>query len=137
MGQSYMVGHMKKTTLNIDEAIMTQLKEEAIRRKTTMGALVEAGIRRILGEGQTPAPGAVDLPPLPTANMGEALVDIADREALYEVLDRERDTRLYGTPATPAVTGAARTARPKVLAVAEEPAPYDASGGAPDGTDEA
>ena len=137
MGQSYMVGHMKKTTLNIDEDIMTQLKEEAIRRKTTMGALVEAGIRRILGESQTPAPGAVDLPPLPTAHMGEALVDIADREALYEVLDRERDTQLYGAPATPAVTGAARTAQPKVLAVAEEPAPYDASGGAPDGTDEA
>ena len=91
-----MVSHMKKTTLNIDEAIMTQLKEEAMRRKTTMGALVEAGIRRILGEGQTPAPGAVDLPPLPTWHGGEPLVDLADREALYEALDREHDEQVYG-----------------------------------------
>ena len=129
-----MVSHMKKTTLNIDEAIMTQLKEEAMRRKTTMGALVEAGIRRILGEGQTPAPGAVDLPPLPTWHGGEPLVDLADREALYEALDREHDEQVYGTPATPAVTGAARTAQ--VLAVAEEPAPYDAGGDDLDETDD-
>ena len=117
---------MRKTTLNLDEEVMARLKAEAIRRKTTMGALVEAGIRRILGEGEAPAPVAGDLPPLPVYNMGEPLVDIADREALYEVLDRERDERLYGRQ--PGIErgrdAPARGARQ--LAVAEEPAPYDA-----------
>ena len=129
-----MVAHMKKTTLNIDEAIMARLKEEAIRRKTTMGALVEAGIRKILAEGEAPAVVAGELPPLPIANMGEPLVDIADREALYEVLDRERDERLYGRP--PGIAGErdapGRTRRE--LAVAEDPAPYDAGEASETGT---
>ncbi len=96
-----MVVHMKKTTLNINEAVMEQLKAEAIRRKTTMGALVEAAIRRLLAEGEAPAPVADDLPPLPTWHGGEPLVDLADREALYEALDREHDEQVYGFhPAT-------------------------------------
>lgn len=116
---------MKKTTLNIDEAIMARLKEEAIRRKTTMGALVEAGIRRILAEGEAPAPVAADLPPLPLYDMGEPLVDVADRDALYEILDRERDERLYGAP----VAGDDTTTRERrVQAVAEDVVPYDAGG---------
>ena len=120
-----MVPHMKKTTLNIDEAVMAQLKVEAIRRNTTMGALVEAGIRRILAEGEEPAPVAGELPPLPVANMGQPLVDIADREALHEVLDRERDERLYGTAAAGRRSEPAER-EPRVLAVAEDLAPYDA-----------
>ena len=121
-----MVAHMRKTTINIDDEVMERLKEEAARRKTTMGALVEAGIRRILAEEQTPAPVAGDLPPLPLANMGEPLVDIADREALDEALDRDRDERLYG--AAPGAGGASDEAARghRMLAVAEEPAPYDA-----------
>jgi len=121
-----MVAHMKKTTINIEDEVMERLKAEAARRKTTMGALVEAGIRRILAEGQALPPVASDLPPLPLANLGEPLVDIADREALHEVLDRERDERLYG--AAPGAGGASDEAARghRMLAVAEEPAPYDA-----------
>lgn len=122
-----MVAHMKKTTINIEDAIMERLKEEAAHRKTTMTALIEAGIRRVLAEGGTLPPVGGELPPLPVANMGEPLVDIADREALHEVLDRERDERLYGRrPATG--RGADVPARgPRELAVAEEVVPYDAS----------
>lgn len=132
-----MVAHMeKKTTLNLDETVMARLKAEAMRRKTTMGALVEAGIRRILAEGEAPAPVAGDLPPLPIANMGEPLVDIADREALYEAIDRERDERLYGTiPRTPRGEARGVPGR-RELAVAEDVAPYDVGGDARDGTDE-
>ena len=97
---------------------MERLKEEAARRNTTMGALVEAGIRRILAEDEGPAPAAGELPPLPLHHMGKPLVDLADREALYEALDRERDERLYGALDAPE--------RP-MRAVAEDVVPYDAS----------
>ena len=83
-----------ETTLTIDDAILRELREEAARRGTTMSALVEAGVRRILSE--RPATEADEPPPLPTWNSGGALVDVADREALYEVIDAERDVRLYG-----------------------------------------
>ena len=130
-----MVAHMKKTTLNLDEETMARLKEEAIRRKTTMGALVEAGIRRILAEGEAPARAAETLPPLPLYDMGEPLVDVADREALYEVLDRERDERLYGARPASTADSAAGTLEPGQLVAAEDVAPYDPE--APDATDEA
>ena len=80
-----MVFHMK-TTLNIDDTVMKRLREEAARRDTTMSALVEAGLRRILDEEPSPAGLPDDLPPLPTWDGGEARVDVADREALDAVL---------------------------------------------------
>lgn len=131
-----MVVHMKKTTINIEDAIMERLKEEAVRRKTTMGALVEAGIRRILAEGETPAPAKGELPPLPTYDMGEPLVDIADREALYEVLDRERDEGLYGTPPGSRPEQPPGVRPRKMLAVAEDMADYDADEKTPERTSE-
>lgn len=127
-----MVAHMKKTTINIEDAIMERLKEEAARRKTTMTALIEAGIRHVLAEGENPVTARDELPPLPVANMGEPLVDIADREALYEVLDRERDERLYGAPADSRHQPPPVARRRRVLAVAEDVAPYDAGEAASD-----
>ncbi len=91
-----MVCHMK-TTLNIDDTLMKRLRELAARRGTTMTALVEAGLRRILGEDGALAIPPDDLPPLPGWRMGKPLVDVADREALYDLLEKERDRRLYGT----------------------------------------
>jgi hypothetical protein len=79
-----MVFHMK-TTLNIDDGVMARLKQEAARRGTTMSELVEAGIRLVL-EGPGPRPRK-ELPPLPTFNSGGFLVDVADRDALYRVMD--------------------------------------------------
>ena len=81
-----MVFHMK-TTLNIDETVMQRLRVEAARRGTTMSALVEAGLRRVLS-----APASRDafpdgLPPLPTWRSGGFRVDIANREELYRILD--------------------------------------------------
>jgi len=91
-----MVVHMK-TTLNIDDTVMQRLREEAARRGCTMSELVEAGLRRILAE---PTVGKSDLPPLPTWKSGGALVDVADREALYEMFDSEEV--LWGTRLAPA-----------------------------------
>jgi len=83
-----MVSHMK-TTLNIDDSVMQRLREEAARRGTTMSALVEAGLRRVLAPavatGEPPDP----LPPLPTWDSGGHLVDIDDRDALYRAMEEE------------------------------------------------
>ncbi len=77
-----MASHMK-TTLNIDEQVMRDLKVEAARRGTTMSELVEAALRRLL----EPEPYERDLPPLPTFDGGGELVDVSDRNALYRVFD--------------------------------------------------
>ena len=81
-----MAYHMK-TTLNIDETVMRQLREAAARRGTTMSSLVEAGLRRILAHAG-PGGGSPDArPPLPTWRSGGLKVDIANREELYRLLD--------------------------------------------------
>ena len=79
-----MVSHMK-TTLNIDERVMREVKAEAARRGTTMSEFVEAALRRML----EPDPYQPELPPLPTFDGGGELVDVSDRNALYDVLDQD------------------------------------------------
>lgn len=81
---SGMVFHMK-TTLIIDDHIMKRLKVEAVRQGRTISELVEAALRLLLeGEREKKPPR---LPPLPSCKLGGALVDIADREALYETME--------------------------------------------------
>jgi plasmid stability protein len=77
-----MVFHMK-TTLNIDDDVMTRLKREAARSGRTMSELVEMALRQLLQA----RPLKKDLPPLPTFASGGALVDIADRDALYRAME--------------------------------------------------
>jgi hypothetical protein len=77
-----MVFHMK-TTLNISDAVMKELKQEAARQGRTMSELVEMALRALLQK----RPPARKLPPLPAFDMGEARVDVADRDALYEVME--------------------------------------------------
>ncbi len=77
-----MLFHMK-TTLTIDDTVMARLKRESARTGRTMSELVETALRQLL---QSKAePGA--LPPLPSFTSGGALVDIADREALYRAME--------------------------------------------------
>lgn len=83
-----MVNHMK-TTLNIDDTVMQRLREEAARRGTTMSALVEAGLRRILASPTRSHAQPDILPPLPTWRSGGLRVDIANREELYRVMEEE------------------------------------------------
>ena len=77
-----MVFHMK-TTLNIDDTVMAQLKREAARQGRTMSELVETALRSLFQSRKK----ASDLPPLPMFNSGGALVDIADRDALYQAME--------------------------------------------------
>ncbi len=78
-----MVIHMK-TTLNISEIVMKQLKEEAARQGKTMSELVEIGLRGLFQQHRL----SFDLPPLPSFDSGGTHVDVANRESLYEVMER-------------------------------------------------
>lgn len=75
----------------IDDGVMRRLKELAARRSTTISSLVEAALRAFLDPAET---DAVELSPLPTWDFGGTLVNIDDREALYDVLDEERNAAL-------------------------------------------
>jgi len=71
-----------KTTLNISDGTMRELKREAARRRQTMSELVEAALRGLVEPAKKPVP----LPPLPEFSGGGLRVNVADREALYSVL---------------------------------------------------
>jgi hypothetical protein len=77
-----MVFHMK-TTLNIDDTVMAQLKREAARQRRTMSELVETALRMLFRSQKK----RQDLSPLPTFRSGGTLVDIADRDALYQAME--------------------------------------------------
>jgi hypothetical protein len=72
-----------KTTLNIDASVMAQLKRESVRRRQTMSELMECALRSFFR-----APKRREaLPPLPSFKSGGHLVEIADRDALYQAME--------------------------------------------------
>lgn len=72
-----------KTTLNIDDRVIAELKREAARQGRTMSEMVEMAVRLLLrSKRRQGAP-----PPLPTFHSGGALIDIADRDALNEAME--------------------------------------------------
>lgn len=77
-----MVFHMK-TTLNIDDTVMAQLKREAARQRRTMSDLVETALRMLFQTSKKRG----KLPALPIFRSGGAMVDVADREALYQAME--------------------------------------------------
>jgi len=78
-----MESHMK-TTLNIDDTVMDRLRREAVRRKTTISALVESALRTFLQSRKPPT----EVGSLPTFRSGGALVDVANRDALYDQMEK-------------------------------------------------
>jgi Arc/MetJ family transcription regulator len=72
-----------KTTLNIDDNVMAELKREAARQGRTMSELVESALRLLLRS----RPRRQKIVALPTFRSGGALVDISDRDALYQALE--------------------------------------------------
>jgi hypothetical protein len=72
-----------KTTLNIDDTVMAQLKREAARQGRTMSDLVETALRGLFRSQRR----REKLPPLPIFRSGGTLVDVADRDALYHAME--------------------------------------------------
>ena len=81
-----MLTHMK-TTLNINDEVMRRLREVAVRRETTMSALVEAGLRLVLADDGRAEGQATPLTPLPSWNSEGHLVEICNREELYRAME--------------------------------------------------
>lgn len=77
-----MLFHMK-TTLNIDDTVFARLKQEAGRQGKTMSELVETGLRLVFRAAKDQR----KLPPLPTFRGGGQLVDVSNREALYDLME--------------------------------------------------
>jgi hypothetical protein len=75
-----------KTTLNISDVTMLELKRTAAQQGRTLSELVEAALRALLQKQKAAPP---DLPPLPEFSSGGVRVDIANREVLYEVMERD------------------------------------------------
>jgi len=77
-----MAFHMK-TTLNIDDTVMAELKREAARQGRTMSEMVETALRLLLRSQRK----REAIPALPVFRSGGTLVDIADRDALYHAME--------------------------------------------------
>ncbi|MBM4164387.1 MAG: ribbon-helix-helix protein, CopG family [Lentisphaerae bacterium] len=71
-----------KTTLTISDVTMREVKREAARRQQTMSEMVEAALRTII----EPVPREAKLPPLPEFESGGLRVNVANRDALYDVM---------------------------------------------------
>ena len=80
-----------KATLNIPDPIIRDLKRRAAERGTTMSELATELLYKGLAERPKPA----RLRPPRSFDMGRAKVDVADRDALNDLLDSERDAKLY------------------------------------------
>lgn len=77
------VRHMK-TTLVLDDALVARLRREATRSDRSMSDIVEEALRLYLQRRR-------DLPPppeLPVFACGGPLVDVAQREVLYDRMER-------------------------------------------------
>ena len=72
-----------KTTLNIDDTVMAELKREATRQGRTMNEMVETALRLLLLSQRKRG----TIPALPKFCSGGTLVDIADRDALYQAME--------------------------------------------------
>ncbi|HET8542145.1 MAG TPA: ribbon-helix-helix protein, CopG family [Anaeromyxobacter sp.] len=75
-----------KTTLEIDEGVMRQLKERAAHEGRTMSELVETALRALLAKEEQKAK---ELPPLPVWDGGGWVVDAGDRKTMYELFEAE------------------------------------------------
>lgn len=74
-----------RTTLNLPDALAEAAKARAAREGRTLTSLVEEGLRTVLAraEGSTPGP----VLPAYGDRAGRVLVDVADRDALWDALD--------------------------------------------------
>jgi hypothetical protein len=79
---------MRRTTLAIEERLWERIREKARREgrdfQDCANRLLTRGI-----EAEKKETGSNRKKRLPTFSMGKALVDISDREALYEAMENE------------------------------------------------
>lgn len=74
-----------KTTLVLDDAVAERLRARAKERGVSMSSIVEDALIRLLASEEA----ARNSPPqrLPSYKLGLPSVDVADRNALYDLMD--------------------------------------------------
>jgi hypothetical protein len=77
-----------RTTLNLSDALVERAKRRAAEQGTTLTSLIEAGLEHVL---ELPRPERTIVLPTHGAAGDGILVDIADRDALWDALDRGDD----------------------------------------------
>lgn len=75
---------MHRTTINLDEAVYLRVKGLARRKGKSLARTIEDLLRAALASG---TPARV-FPPIHRANGPQPGVDIADRERLYDLMER-------------------------------------------------
>ena len=73
-----------RTTIDLDPLVLAALKERQQREGKTLGALASELLSKALAQEPEPA---VDLH-WPVKALGTPLIDIEDKEAVWDVLDR-------------------------------------------------
>jgi len=71
-----------KTTLILPDNLVTRLKRRAAERRQTLSEVVAEALRRGLD-----TPPTATIHDLPVHPMGRALVDVADRDALFRAME--------------------------------------------------
>jgi hypothetical protein len=75
-----------KTTLNLDEGLLREAKKRAAERGTTLTRVVEDALRESLEDDGASEPYTFTFPTFDGG--GPPLVDVADRDALYDLMER-------------------------------------------------
>lgn len=75
-----------RTTLIISDKIVGEIKAIAAKQKQTFSKTVESLLRLGLGRAH---PTKSKMKPLPAFRAGGALVDVADRNALYTAMEKK------------------------------------------------
>lgn len=77
---------MKRTTLALDERVIEQVRNKARREGSTFQECANKLLRIGL---EASASVRKKTKPLPNYSLGKASVDVADRDALYDLMERE------------------------------------------------
>lgn len=78
---------MPRTTLDLDPAVLRELRRRGRQEGKSMGQVAsELLARAVSGDGEDPSPEFV----WTTARLGRALVDLEDKESVRRVLDPGR-----------------------------------------------
>jgi hypothetical protein len=74
-----------KTTLNLNDELLREAKKRAAERGTTLTSVVEEALRDALAE--PPPDGKYTFRFVVVDGGGPPLVDVADRDALYDLME--------------------------------------------------
>jgi predicted transcriptional regulator len=84
-----MLEHMR-TTLNIDDDLMKRVKQRASETGTTITEVMEEALRAAVA-GDAPGKTTFSLAWKPIAGRTRPGIDVADRDSLYEAMERPDD----------------------------------------------